>query len=114
VKNDGGVQWYDIKAEVPESGGIESSPTNPNAEPQEIPEGLIISRSIKVNGSVVVSGDGQAILSSDKKTVSFPGIGWSTSSVEDEEIATLESSVILGLSRWVGEIKIRTQNMASV
>lgn len=114
MKNDGDVQWYDIKAEVPEGGGIESSPTNPNAAPQEIPEGLIISRSIKVNGSVVISGDGQAILSSDKKTVSFPGIGWSTSSVEDEEIATLESSAILGLSRWVGEIKIRTQNMASV
>lgn len=108
VKNDGSAQWYDIRAEVPEGGGVYEPPFDPNMEPLEITGEYIMSRLLKVDGDVIESVSKPEIGDIAGKTLRFWGGGWSTSEIEQYPPSSFSSKVYLGMARWVGDIRVKS------
>lgn len=108
VKNNGDDQWYDIRAEVPEGGGVEQSPITPETESLDIPSGLKMDNYLKVGDKVITDSLESGNIAG--KTLRFFGTGWSTSIDYDLEPGVLKSTVELPESRWIGEIRIRARS----
>ena len=108
VKNNGDDQWYDIRAEVPEGGGVEQPPITPETESLDIPSGLKMANYLKVGGEVITDSLESGDIAG--KTLRFFGTGWSTSIDYDLEPGVLKSTVELPESRWIGEIRIRARS----
>lgn len=103
-KFDGGGQWYDEKAEIPENG------SNPGGggegdEPLDIPDGLTISRHLFANDAVQISEPEVGEVRS--KTLMFFGGGWSISSSLDLKASSFTSKAVLPYSKWVGSIGVK-------
>lgn len=107
VKNNGDVQWYDIRAEVPDGGGIDEPPFDPNMEPLEIPEGLYITRNLKADGSQIFDDVEFGLVSN--KSLTFFGAGWSTSASVDLKPSSFSCHARLLYSRWIGSVSINAR-----
>ncbi|MEQ1158131.1 hypothetical protein, partial [Acinetobacter johnsonii] len=104
VRNDGRPQWYDSKAEIPEGGGVESTPGAPTTEPLDIPEGIYITRNLQADGGTIISEDELGDIRD--KTVFFFGGGWSTPGGGDLP-ASFISKMNGPYSRWIGSISVK-------
>lgn len=108
VKNDGDAQWYGIRAEVPEGGGVYKPPFDPNMEPLEITGEYIMSRLLRVDGDVIESVSKPEIGDIADKTLRFWGGGWSTSELEKYPPSSFSSKVYLGRAHWMGDIRVKS------
>lgn len=113
VKNDGDAQWYDIRAEVPEGGGVIALPGDPiTDDPLDMPASLYISRQLDADGNTKISEPELVVVRS--KTGFWWGGGWSTSASDDLKPASFVSKMSGPYSRWVGGIRVRTNPQGSV
>lgn len=113
VKNDGGGQWHDSRAEVPEGGGVIALPGDPiTDDPLDMPASLYISRQLNADDRLIISEP--QLVDVRSKTGFWWGGGWSTSVSDDLKPASFVSKMSGPYSRWVGGIRVRNNPRGSV